>query len=199
MNGRRDAGFFQVPVLFANVIRDIESAQVSHRERPHGHAPIHHGLIDDFGRRALFHQKLRLANVLQEHPVSDKAAAVADQHANFPDFLGELHARGDHVLAALRSANHFEQPHHVRRTEEVHADHGFRTRSGRRDFVNVERRSVGRKNRAALAHTIQFGEHFFLQRHAFEHGLDHHIRAGEIVIAQRGLDQVSSAHPRTLA
>ena len=184
MAGARRA--FPGAVLFADVIGDVQPAQVSHRERPHGHAPIHHGFIDDFGRRSFFDQKLRLANVLQEHPVSHEPAAVADQHPDFPDFLGKLHARGNHVLAALFPANHFQQPHHVRRTEKVHPDHGFRTRSARRDFVNVQRRSVGRKNRAALAHPIQFREHFLLQRHAFEYSFDHHVRGGEILAAGLG-------------
>ncbi len=59
-----------------------------------------------------------------------------------------------------------------------------------RDLVDVQSGCVAGQDRARLAHAVEFGEDFLLQRHAFEDRLDHHVGLAEIVVAQRGLDQL---------
>src|SRR5205807_1031932 len=105
---------------------DIEPREVAGGEWTHCHSPVIQGLVDGFDTRALFHQELRLAPVRTEHAVADEPPAVAHEHAHFADLFRKLHARVDHVLAGLLAANDLEQPHDVRRTEEMRTDHGFR-------------------------------------------------------------------------
>ena len=75
------------------------------------------------------------------------------------------------VLLCL-AAHDLEQPHHVRRAEEVMADHHSRPRGGRGDLVDVERRGVRREDRVGLADPVELGEDLLLQRHALEDRLD---------------------------
>ena len=86
------------------------------------------------------------------------------------------------------AAHDLEQPHHVRRTEKVRADDPLRPRGGRRDFVDVQRGRVGRKDRALFDDLVQLAEDLLLQRHSFEDRLYHHVDAVEAVVGQRRRD-----------
>ena len=78
-------------------------------------------------------------------------------------------------LARLPAADDLEQAHHVRRAEEMQADHdpGREVRAG--DRVDVQRRCVGRENRARLHDPVERREHLLLDLHVLEHRLDHQI------------------------
>ena len=179
-------------IFFADAPAYVESGEVVGGERAHGHAEIVERLVDRFDAGSFLHQKDRLADVGMEHAIAHEAAAVADQHADLPQFFRQLHAGGDHFLAAGFAAHDFEQTHDVGRTEEVGADDRRRPRGGGRDLVDVQSRSVAGQDCARLAHPIEFTENFLLQRHAFEDCLDHHVRLAEVVVTQRGLDQLQS-------
>ena len=57
------------------------------------------------------------------------------------------------------AAHDLEQLHHVRRAEEVHADDVLRALRRRGDPVDVERRRVGREDRAGLRDAVERREH----------------------------------------
>ena len=120
-----DAGLFQMAIFLADAPADVEPREIAGGERSHGHAEIGERLIDGFDAGAFFDQKLRLAAVRAEHAIADKAAAIADEHADFAEVSRKLHAGGDHFLAGGFAADDFEQTHHVRRAEEMRADDGF--------------------------------------------------------------------------
>jgi hypothetical protein len=79
-----------------------------------------------------------------------------------------------------RPAHDLEQLHHVRRAEEVQAEHVVRPRGRAGNQVDVERRGVGREDRARLGDVVELGEHFTLDRHVLEHGLDDEIGGGRV-------------------
>ena len=84
----------------------------------------------------------------------------------------------------LRLAAHdLEQPHDVRRAEEMRADHHLRPRRGGGDLIDVQRRSVGGEDRARACRPVEFAEDLLLQRHAFEHRFDHHVHFVEAVVS----------------
>src|SRR3989442_779844 len=108
------------------------------------------------------------------------------------ELLCQLHASGDHFFAGCLTAYDFEQAHDVRRAEKMCADHAFGPRSGRCDFVNIERGRVARQNRARPAHTNDLAEDLLLERHALEHGLDNHVDRCEALIVRCRLDQAEA-------
>ena len=66
---------------------------------------------------------LRLALALRQHAVADETVTDADQRGDLADLARELHDGRDHRLRRLLAAHDFKKAHHVRRREEVHADH----------------------------------------------------------------------------
>ncbi|MNE76706.1 hypothetical protein D3C80_1729590 [compost metagenome] len=47
-------------------------------------------------------------------------------------------------ITGLQATNHFNQPHHRHRVEEVQADEAFRSADARGELSDRQRRSVGR-------------------------------------------------------
>jgi hypothetical protein len=81
------------------------------------------------------------------------------------------------------------QLHHVRRREEVHADDVLRALRGRGDPVHVERGGVGGEDRAGLGHAVELAEHFLLDAHLLEDGLDDEVGVLEVLVGERGLEE----------
>ena len=92
-----------------------------------------------------------------QHAVADEAVADADQHRDLADLARELHRGRDHRLCGLVAAHDFQQPHHVRRREEVHAEHVVRPAGDRGDLVDVEIGGVGGEDRAGLGDLVELG------------------------------------------
>ena len=69
------------------------------------------------------------------------------------------------------------------------ADHAFRTRGRRSDFVHVEIRRVGGEDGALLHDPVELAEDFFLDVHVLEHGLDDEVAVGEVFECQRARQQ----------
>src|SRR5579863_7275476 len=90
---------FKVPVLFTDTPTHIKTCQIASSHRPHGHAEVEQRLVYGFDSGAFLHQELRFAAIGTEHAVSHKAPAVADEHPDLSQFLGELHAGSDHFFA----------------------------------------------------------------------------------------------------
>ena len=57
------------------------------------------------------------------------------------------------------------------------------------DLVDVERRGVGGKDGAGLHDGVELGEDVLLDVHLLEHGLDHEIAIGNILVGEHGRDQ----------
>ena len=69
------------------------------------------------------------------------------------------------------------------------SDNEFGPRGDAGDVVDAQCGSVARQNSSWLAGTIQILKHLFLERHALEDRLHHHIDVGEVVVAESGCDQ----------
>ena len=102
--------------------RDVEAAHVVHGEDAHRHAPVGQHAIDLLGRCAVLDEELRLVHVGEHHPVADEPGTVAHGDADFAQPLRERQRGREHARARCRPAHDFDQPHHVRRAEEVQAD-----------------------------------------------------------------------------
>ncbi len=70
----------------------------------------------------------------------------------------------------------------------MHPHHVFGALGDGGNFVHVQGRRVGRQNRTRFAQAIQIGKDLLFQVHVFEHGLNHHVRVGNIVEIRRPLD-----------
>src|SRR6202171_3643563 len=184
--------FFQMTILFAEATAYSEPGKIAHGQRAHGHAVVVERFVDRLDTRAFFHQELRFTPIRPEHAVSDKATAVPYQHSNFAQLLGKLHARRDDFFAAGLATDNFQQPHYVRRAEEMGADHSLWPRSGRSDFINAQRGRVAGQDCARLTDAVHLAKDFLLQRHTFKHCLNHHVHVGKIAVAQSWLDQVKA-------
>jgi hypothetical protein len=125
---------------------------------PHRHAELRQRGVDLLRRRALVDQEQALLAVLLEHAVADEAVAHARDHRHLLQRLAELHGGGEHALVGLLAAHHFEEAHHVRRREEVRADHVLRPLGDRGDLVDVERGGVGGEDRAGLGNGVELPE-----------------------------------------
>ena len=156
------AGLLAAPALFAQDVADrralrrlgrpadVEAGKIAHRERPHRHAEVGQHAVDRPWRRAFENELHRLALALGQHPVADEAVADADDHPDLADLGRE---RCDCRLGPISrscAAHDLEQPHHVRRREEVHAEHVLRPLGHRRDLVDVEVGGVRGEDRAGL-------------------------------------------------
>src|SRR5512135_1263371 len=162
---------------------DVEARHVAHGERSHRQAPVLRRAIDLLRARALVEQEQALLAVFLDHAVADEAVAHPGDHRHLLQLLAELHGGGEHVLSGLRAAHHLEQPHDVRRREEVRADHFLRALGDRGDRVHVERRRVAGEDRALLHGGVELPEDVLLDVHPLEHRFDHDIgvlRRGEV-------------------
>ena len=89
--------------------------------------------------------------------------------------LGQRERGGEDVGRRCRAAHDLDQPHHMRRREEVQAHHVARSAGRRRDLVEVEIGGVGGEHRAGLGDAVQPRKHRPLGRHVLEHRLDDQV------------------------
>ena len=88
------------------------------------------------------------------------------------------------------AAHDFEQPHDVRRAEEVQADDRLPAASVAEAISSMSSVEVlVARTQPGLAHAIELGEDLLLQRHVFEHRLDDQVRRLEAVVAELRLNQ----------
>ena len=113
--------------------------------------------------------------VASQHAVADEAVAHPGHHRDLAHGLGQTHGRGQYVRRRLGAAHHLEQPHHIGGAEEMQPDHVLRAPREAGDVIEIQRRGVGRENRALPDHAVQGLEHLALHVHALEHGLDDQI------------------------
>src|SRR6185437_4291693 len=128
--GLSHARLLQMAIFLANAPTHIQTGEIACGQRSHGHPEIVKRLVDSFHTGSFLNQECRFTNVRMEHAVADEAATVADQHSDFSQLLGQLHAGGNHFFAAGAPAHDLQQPHHVCWAEEMGPNYGLRTRSG---------------------------------------------------------------------
>src|SRR5277367_6621511 len=80
-----NARLFQMTIFFADAPADIEAREIASGERSHGHAEICERFIHGSNAGAFFHEELRFTAIRTEHAIAHKAAAIADEHADFAD------------------------------------------------------------------------------------------------------------------
>src|SRR5208282_432292 len=122
---------------------DVETGEIAHGEGAHGKAEIIEDAVDVPGHGALEDEFLRFALPLVQHAIADEAMTHAHEYTDLADLSGKLHDGGDHRLGRLFATHDFQEPHHVRRREEVHADNVIRPARDRGDLVDVEVGRVG--------------------------------------------------------
>ena len=171
-------GIAELVQLLAHAPGDVEPAHVVHGEDAHRHAPVGERLVHLRRRGAVLGEELRLVHVGEHHPVADEPGAVADDHADFAEALGQRLGGGDRLGRGGRAAHDLDQPHHVGRAEEVGADDRLRPLRHAGQRVDVERGRVGGEQRAGTGHGVELRQHLLLERHALEHGLDDDVGAG---------------------
>ncbi len=176
-------------LTLTNRLADVEAGQIAHGEGPHGHAEIAQRGIDLLRRGAFLEQELRLAAVLEQHPVADEAIADTHHHRDLLQLPADGHGAGQHFVAGPCAAHHFQQAHDVGGAEEMQADHIFRAPGEGGDGVQIQRRSVGGENRAGFAHCIQTLEDLLLDGHVFEYRFDHQVDIGQRRVVGDAFDQ----------
>ena len=194
------AGLLAAPALFAQDVpdrralrrlgrpADVETGKIAHRERPHRHAEVGQHAVDRPRRRAFENELHRLTLALGQHPVADEAVADADDHPDLADLGRERCDRRQDRFRGLGAAHDLEEPHHVRRREEVHAEHVLRPLGHRRDVVDVEIGGVRGEDRAGFGDRIEPLEHFLFYVHILEHRFDHEVGLGQRAEVERGLE-----------
>src|SRR5690606_15472868 len=110
-------------------------------------------------------------------------------YTDLADFFADLHHGSQHIVCSLVTAYHFQQFHHVGRTEEVHAHNVLRTFGGFSNHVHVLIRGVGSQDAARFADGVQFAKHFFFHIRVFEYSFDDQIHITDIVVAGCAGDQ----------
>ena len=68
----------------------------------------------------------------------------------------------------------------------MQAHHVLRALGEGGNFVNVQRGSVRCQDGTGLHYAVEFFEHFFLDANVLKHGLNHHVGAAQVVVAQGG-------------
>ena len=124
----------------------VHPDHVIHAVRPHGHAEALQRLIHLPWGSAFQNHFAGLTRVHRQHTVADKTVTVAGQYRLLADLLANRQAGIQHVLGRGLAANYFQQLHDVRRAEEVQTQHLGRTLGSGSNLVDIEVRSVGRKN-----------------------------------------------------
>ena len=160
---------------------DVDARHVQHPARPHCQPQAFDRGVDLRWVGAFHQQVLGLSHIRLDHAVADEAIADARDRRNFLDPARQLHHRGQHLGRGLRAANHFEQSHHIGGAEEMRAQHVGGPAAGFGNFVDIERRGVGRDDRAWFADLAQARSDYFFQRHVLEHGLDHQVAVGKLL------------------
>ncbi len=175
---------------FPIAIADIETGQVLHGERPHRHAEIGDGLVDFCGRGAFFQQELGLAQIARQHAIADEPVTDPSDDRKFPEPLAERQCGGEGFRRCRFGAHHLEQPHHVRRREEVQAEHlAGPPRQHCRDLVDVEIGGIGGQDGVGLCDLVERGEHLLLDGHLLEHRFDDDVGVLQHVVARHRRDE----------
>lgn len=107
--------------------------------------------------------------------------AVAGHHADLAHPLAQRQGRLQHRRRGLRAAHDLQQPHDVRRAEEVQAEHLTRTRGDRGDGVDVQVGGIAGQHRGGLQRRVQLAEDRLLEFQVLVDRLDHQVR-----LAHRG-------------
>ena len=119
---------------------DVEPDQVHQLERAHAEAAAAHRAVDLLGRGdPLLHDPQPLERERPVAAVDDEAGAVGGVDHVLAHRLAGGTGRGEGVGAAVVAGDHLEQPHLLRRVEEVHADDALVARGQRGD---AQRRGV---------------------------------------------------------
>ncbi len=123
-------------------------------------------------------------------PVANKAITHPARDRDLAKALGE--GKGSCECCGVRQtgADNLKQFHHMRRGEEMKADHPFGMGAGSRNRIDVEIGGVGRQHRIGFAMGGQFGKHVVLDAHVLEHGLDHQIAIGKRCVV-RAADEIA--------
>jgi len=151
---------------------DIEAGEIAHAKRTHRHAELLKCRIDLLRQGARHDEIMSGRAVSSQHAVADEAVADARHHRDLAHGFGQAHGGCQHILRRLGAAHHFEQTHHIGRTEKMQSDHILRTPREVRYLIEIQRRGVGGENRALPYDPVQCLEDLALDVHAFEHGLD---------------------------
>src|ERR1700728_3824204 len=179
-------------VFFAGAPAGVELREIGSGKRPHRHTEVIESLVHSLNFRTFLDQELSFAAVGTEHPIADKTGTVADQHSDFAQLLGKLHASGNDFLGGGPAAYDLDETHDIGGAEEMHADDKLGSCSRRCNLVDIERGCVASQNRPWLARAIELPENLFLQVHIFEDCFDRQIDVRESVKAQRRLNPIQT-------
>src|SRR5207249_3259306 len=92
-------------------------------------------------------------------PISQSRSAIASSpDTGLAQFLRQAEHGGEYVLAGLAAAHDLQQLHHVRRAEEMGADHVGGTAGEGGNPVQVEGRGIAGEDRAFLHHLVELSE-----------------------------------------
>ncbi len=160
---------------------DVETGEIAHRERSHRKTEALHHRVDARRRDALFGERRRLAQVIEDHPVADEAERVAGEDGLLAQRLAELERRRDRLRRSCLSANDLEQRHDVRRHEEMQAEHAIRPFRLVGQRVDVERRGIAGENRVRLGDGVELSEDLALDVEVLEDRLDDDVGVAELV------------------
>ena len=174
---------------FARLVAHIVASHIMHRKNAHCIAEFFQCGVHLVWQRAVFNQEVRFAGVVAKQCIANKTGIDSRQHRNFSHASTQVHQRCDHIGCRFGCANHFQQPHHMRRTEEVCANNVRRTRCHCCNLVHIQAGCVGGQNGAGLGQCVEFAEYVLLEGHVLEHGLNYHIGILHVGDLHRADDQ----------
>src|SRR5690606_13553820 len=112
---------------FCTMYASVDTDNVHQVSRTHWPAKFFHDFIDLLEVSAIFKQQVKCTEVREQYAVHQEARAVIDHDWCFTHFLSKHHSRCNRFVRSFRTADHFNQWHHVYRVKEVHAHEVFRT------------------------------------------------------------------------
>ncbi|MCY1303585.1 hypothetical protein D9M70_532990 [compost metagenome] len=178
------------PVGIAHQEIHIDAGQVEHAEYAHVQVQVSKHAIHLGRRRAFQHQAMSLAGIWFEHAVANETETNAGNHRQLADAPGDVQGSGQHVGRGGPAAHDLEQAHGIGGAEKVQPYYILRASHGRRDGVHIQRRGVGRQDRARLAHLFQGAEHLLLDLQLLEDRLDHQVGLGQVRVVKGAEDQI---------
>ena len=134
----------------------------------------HHGLVDILDRgNAGLDQADGLVDHRDQDLVDDEARSLSDLDRLLADLLGEVVDEVEGLLRGVGTADNLNELHAGHGVEEVHADDGVLEAEAH--LGDGERRGVGGKDGALLAHLIELAEQLALGAHLFLDALDDEV------------------------